>query len=303
MALISDIKAVGRQFISLPFGILSLVTFFSLADYSVRFLRWQILLKPFAFELNRNFSLITFISGLSLSATPGNLGEAVKALIMEKRSNIPLSVSFPIVFAERLTDGLGILLLALIGAIQFKYGWSALLLILSFFLVVLFLIKRKRTIFALIHFLGKRPRWAKLGESFESFYRAVLMAFDGKVLLVCILLSSFCALLQTTSFYYLLWSMTPNVTFLGAMFILNSTYLVGGISMSPGGIGVVEGGLMALLAAMEVPLDQAATATIVSRFFNLWLGVFVGMFVLRWVISHWFLKPDSYAVDSAKKSL
>ncbi len=303
MAFVSDIRAVGRQFISLPLGVLVLVTVFSLTDYSVRFLRWQILLRPFAFEMDRKSSLITFISGLSLSATPGNLGEAIKALIMEKKSNIPLHTSLPIVFAERLTDGLGILLLALIGAVQFKYGWSALLLILTFFLVTLFLIKRKRAVFALIRFLGKKPRWAKLGESCESFYRAVLMAFDGKILLVCALLSSFCALMQTSSFYYLLLSMAPNVTFLEAMFVLNSTYLVGGISMSPGGVGVVEGGIMALLSAMDVPLNQAATATIISRFFNLWIGVFVGMFALRWVVSHWFLKPDLYPASSARKSL
>jgi uncharacterized protein (TIRG00374 family) len=50
--------------------------------------------------------------------------------------------------------------------------------------------------------------------------------------------------------------------------------------MLPGGLGVAEGSLTALLAQLGTPLPEAAAATLVVRAVTLWLAVALGVVTL-----------------------
>jgi uncharacterized membrane protein YbhN (UPF0104 family) len=50
--------------------------------------------------------------------------------------------------------------------------------------------------------------------------------------------------------------------------------------MLPGGLGVAEGSLTALLAGLGTPLPQAAAATLLVRAATLWLAVGLGVVTL-----------------------
>lgn len=284
-----DARAVGEKILNLPVPLALLLVILSAFDYYFRFLRWQFLLRPFHFRLSFQESLIVFLSGLSLSATPGNLGEAVKSFLLEKR-DIPVSKTLPVIFAERLSDGSGIALLATFGAIQFNYGWTFLLAFLCFFILAMVLISREKWVKSLINFLRSKKKLQNIAGSLDSFYSAVKLTFSWKMLSLSIFLSSCSALFQTLAFYFLLKEIYPPITFMEALFFLNLSSIAGGVSLSPGGLVVVEGSLMALLLASSVPVEIAATSVMVIRFFNLWLGFLVGIFALRWTISHWVLQ-------------
>lgn len=284
-----DARAVGEKILNLPVPLALLLVVLSAFDYYFRFLRWQYLLRPFHFSITFQESLIVFLSGLSLSATPGNLGEAVKSFLLERRE-VPVSKTLPVVFAERLSDGSGIALLATIGAIQFNYGWTFLLAFFCFFLLAMVLISRKKWVKSLINFLGSRKKLQNVAFSLCSFYSAVKLTFNWKMLSISIFFSSCSAFFQTLAFFFLLKEFFPPITFMEALFFLNLSSIAGGVSLSPGGLVVVEGSLMALLLSRSVSVDIAATSVMIIRFFNLWLGFFVGIFALRWTISHWVLQ-------------
>ena len=51
--------------------------------------------------------------------TPGKVGEAVKAVLLRASHGIPVARTAPIVVAERVTDLIGLLLLAMVGVFSF----------------------------------------------------------------------------------------------------------------------------------------------------------------------------------------
>jgi uncharacterized protein (TIRG00374 family) len=59
--------------------------------------------------------------------------------------------------------------------------------------------------------------------------------------------------------------------------------LIGGIVPVPGGLGVVEAGLIAGLAAAGIPQDQAVAAVLIQRFFAAYLPPVWGWFTLAWM--------------------
>jgi uncharacterized protein (TIRG00374 family) len=62
-----------------------------------------------------------------------------------------------------------------------------------------------------------------------------------------------------------------------ATFVYAFASLAGALSMLPGGLGVAEGSLTALLAGLGTPLPEAAAATLLVRGATLWLAVALGV--------------------------
>ena len=62
---------------------------------------------------------MVFLAGFALTVTPGKLGEAVKAFLLRESHRIPMARTAPIVIAERMTDLIALLLLAMVGVFTF----------------------------------------------------------------------------------------------------------------------------------------------------------------------------------------
>ena len=59
--------------------------------------------------------------------------------------------------------------------------------------------------------------------------------------------------------------------------------MLGGVSPVPGGMGVVEAGMILGLRAAGIPSDQAVAAVFVQRMFTAYLPPFFGWFALMWL--------------------
>src|SRR6476620_9302325 len=88
-------------------------------NYLVRFGRWQYYLRVLRIRVEARDSLAVFLAGFALTVTPGKLGEAVKAFLLRASHGVPIARTAPIVVAERVTDLLALLLLALVGVFSF----------------------------------------------------------------------------------------------------------------------------------------------------------------------------------------
>ncbi|HEX4081637.1 MAG TPA: lysylphosphatidylglycerol synthase transmembrane domain-containing protein, partial [Acidimicrobiales bacterium] len=65
--------------------------------------------------------------------------------------------------------------------------------------------------------------------------------------------------------------------------VLTLASMVGGVSPVPGGMGVVEAGMILCLVAAGVPQTDAVAATFVQRLFTSYLPPIWGWFVLVWM--------------------
>ena len=57
----------------------------------------------------------------------------------------------------------------------------------------------------------------------------------------------------------------------------------------PGGMGVIEAGLIAGMTAAGVPQSEAVAATFTARLFTAYLPPIWGWFALRWLRTHDFV--------------
>jgi uncharacterized protein (TIRG00374 family) len=92
----------------------------SLANYVVRFARWQLYLRFQQVEVPVSSSALVFGAGLSLAITPAKLGELVKSYLLREMHGIPATQTAPVVVAERVTDLVALLVLAVIGAPRWR---------------------------------------------------------------------------------------------------------------------------------------------------------------------------------------
>ena len=126
----SDLPRLADSLRRWQWQYLPLVLAAVLANYALRFLRWHFYLRVTAIAgVSTGDSLAIFLSGFSLTMTPGKLGEVLKSFLLRQVADVPVSYSASLVFAERLTDVLAMVLLAAVGLGAFQMGWQPLALV------------------------------------------------------------------------------------------------------------------------------------------------------------------------------
>src|SRR5260370_11269437 len=100
-------------------------------NYVLRWLRWNYYLRVLGVSgIDKRASALVFLSGFAMGLTPGKSGELTKSYWLRELAGsdrAPLARTAPIVFAERLVDGIAILLLASSGLISVQFGALALI--------------------------------------------------------------------------------------------------------------------------------------------------------------------------------
>ena len=85
-------------------------------NYALRFLKWHYYLGVIGVRrIGVLDSLALFVGGFTLVVSPGKAAEVLKSVVLKQMTGTPICRSAPVVLAERLTDGLAMLLLALAG--------------------------------------------------------------------------------------------------------------------------------------------------------------------------------------------
>jgi uncharacterized protein (TIRG00374 family) len=252
----------------------------ALANYAIRFGRWQLYLRRQAVVIPRRSSALVFGAGLSLSITPGKLGELVKAYLLRELHGVPVTRTAPIIVAERLTDLIALLLLAVVGTAT--YGIATTLVISATCLIGLglVLLAWPRPTRALID-LVSTPRLVR------RFRRPLHTMYDGVATLCRPAPLALATALAVPSWgcecvgFSLIINAFPGAHIaLGlAMAIYASTTIAGALSFLPGGLGVTEGAMTVLLVLGAARLDRsvALDATLLTRLATLWFAVMLGL--------------------------
>ncbi|HEV2092293.1 MAG TPA: lysylphosphatidylglycerol synthase domain-containing protein, partial [Rubrobacter sp.] len=85
-------------------------------SYAGRFVRWLYYLKVLKVSVPLGTNAAIFAAGLSMTISPGKLGEVLKCVFVRQASGAPIARTAPAVVAERATDGTGMVLWGFIGA-------------------------------------------------------------------------------------------------------------------------------------------------------------------------------------------
>jgi glycosyltransferase 2 family protein len=295
LAFWGDVGETVGQLVTFNWWLAVPVLILTCFNYFLRFLRWHFFLKKVGFKktIEPRESGLIFLSGLPLTLSPGKTGEVLKAYFLKRITGDHLSRTIPVVIAERLTDGLGALILLAFGFSTYQYGWLAIFFALISCGVFIFVVYSSFAWKIVTTFIEKasqkRPFLAKINYRLASFRKVLLDLISWKSLTGASLLAATAWFAEAVGFSIIISSVSGiNISFAllsQTVFIFCFVSILGFISFIPGGIGIAEGGfvgLLVLLLSLNPP--QAAAATILLRLLTLWWGVGIGLVAFFYVL-------------------
>lgn len=243
-----------------------------LLNYGLRGMRWRLWMAHYGRHFGPLQGLRLYLAGYAFTPTPGNVGEAVRGLMLARK---PLGTrqSLAIFGAERLADLLCLLLLCLPavgwvlghGTVQAAPPWllglvAAGLLVSA---IALGVIIRYRGAL-LQRFTWLQEAWHCLAVRPLVWFALTLTAWAAQgiaVWLICRDMGVRLDLLTATGFYAV-------------------AMVAGALSALPAGLGGTEAVLTGLLVAQSATPGQALSITVLVRLLTLWLAVAIGVVAL-----------------------
>ena len=243
-----------------------------LLSYLLRGLRWRFWMAHFGRTFGALEGLRLYLAGYAFTPTPGNVGEAMRGLMLAKRP-LPLGQSLAIFGAERLADLLCLLLLCLpaLGwlvrhaALQDMTGWLPILSSLALAVSIIFaLVVWRRRHRLLQRFEWLQGAWACLAVRPLVWFGLTLTAWAAQGLAVWLI----CRALDVHM---------PVMTAIGFYAV---AMVAGALSALPAGLGGMELVFVGLLVAQSASTAEALTITVAVRLLTLWLAVAIGVVAL-----------------------
>ena len=281
LAVFSGFEDLGAALEGFRWALVPAILGLVAVSYVVRFFRWNYYLGLLGVSLPAGINSIIFAAGLSMTISPGKLGEVLKSLFVKQVSGDPVARTAPAVVAERATDGTGMVLWGMLGVLAFSYGPGLLLLFLGITVLGIVMLRSKRLSVLAERWMSKLPVLDKLAPHVGDFHGASNTLLGTRPLIVGTGFSFVSWGLECLAVYLCAVAVGASQPFLVVVFIFAVSSLAGALSFVPGGIGVAEAGLVGMFVTVA-GLDGglAAALTLVIRIATLWFATVIGIFGL-----------------------
>jgi uncharacterized protein (TIRG00374 family) len=272
-------SALGTFSWSTAVGALALASL----NYLLRFIKWELYLRQLGVRITPRKSLAIFLSGFSLTVTPGKAGELIKAYLLRETDQVPMARTAPIVLAERLTDLIALATLALLGVGALGASTRILWIALGLVGVAVAGVSSEKLAMAVIDVVAALPLVGRAAAQMREFYRATAALLRPAPLVAATLLSIVAWQCECVAFWWVTRGFAgASASLQLCTFIYAAMTVAGSLSFLPGGLGVQEVGMVKLLVARAVGVTSvtAAAATFVTRLCTLWFAVAIGAVAL-----------------------
>lgn len=253
------------------------------SNYVVRFGRWQYYLARLDLHPPLADSARVFVAGFVMSITPGKVGEVWKSLLLHECQGVPIERTAPVVFAERLTDLFALVILAAIGSLVFEEGVKIAiaggLAVLGLWAACAFRPLGERC----LGLCARVPLLARFSPRLREAYESLQSLVGPGALAAATLMATFSWLLECVTLMVIAMGFGVKLGLVESMFAYSAPTIVGALAMMPGGLGVTEAGMTAVLLAVGKPAMTSSVATgvtILVRLTTLWWAVVLGFFAL-----------------------
>ncbi len=276
LSIYADYNAVLESFKNFDWRFLPLLITLPFLNYFFRFLKWHYYLSIINIKISRKDSFAIFLSGLIMSVTPGKMGELLKSYLVKQVTGEPIGKTAPVIFAERITDMISLVLIGLVGAWLFDFGKEIVLGTGIFFLLIVVIISKKNFSMKIISLLLKVKFAGKYAEPIRNAYESSYNLLRPAPLYLMTLLSLVAWFFECLGLYIVLTVFDLGINLGYASFMYAFATIAGAITMLPGGLGVTEGSLTYLIIRVGGEKNLAVAATFLVRVVTLWFAVLVG---------------------------
>ncbi len=278
-----DFRSVGSDLKTFRWELMPLILLVTSGNYLLRFVKWEYYLRQIGVTgLKRIDSFLIYFSGLGMTITPGKVGEWLKSYLLKEIHGTPVTKSAPILLAERLTDGLALLVIAVAGLAVFGHEyWPIAAIFATGSAAAVAISRHRRLSHALLRFAGRMPFGARVAPHLEELYESTYVVMEPKGVVLMTALSVGSWFFEVLAFYLTLIGLgvdaSPDTLFKAA-FILPISTLAAAVLLTPGGLGVAEIGITGLSRdLLHMSKGAATVGTLIVRIATLWFGVLLGL--------------------------
>jgi len=282
-----DFAATWRQIRgSNPWYYLAALAVYYLS-FPLRGLRWKLLLENAGLAEDKRLPRVSALTQMVLLnwfanvILPARVGDIYRPYLLKEESGIPYSKSLGTVLAERIMDILVVVLmlavaaLALLGGLgRGVIGWylgagAAVVVALMIGLWLLWALKDRLGAWLPARF---RPAWTSFSEcTFRSFRQAPAPAGLSVVIW----------LTEVMRLYLVAYALNVSIPIAFVFFVALGYALVVALPTTPGGLGLVEGGMIGLLG-LTVSYTSAASVTFLDRSISFLSLIVAGLVLFGW---------------------
>ena len=280
--ILSDFSKLADKILDFKIEFLPVILPLVSVGWLALYFRWTLLLKNSGYVLPHKKNFQIFLSGFSLSITPGKVGELIKCQLLKENFDTPRKITAPIILVERLYNAVGIIIISIFGVLYLDFS-GIVILITTCILITIFLTLRSKQIFLkIINKTSKIKFLSKYSNSFSDSYDVINHSIKPKIFVTCSALSATYWILESIAFYFILQSFGIDLFEISDVILTYTTSIILGVaSFIPGGIGVSESTLIGLLTINGLVFSSAVSLTIFIRIFTLWYSVLVGFIALK----------------------
>jgi uncharacterized protein (TIRG00374 family) len=279
LAVLSGVGELRAALGEFNWGMLPFILGLVALSYVVRYGRWRYYLILLKVSIpDRKVDVAIFAAGLSMTISPGKLGEVLKSVFVRQVAGTPVARTAPAVVAERATDGTGMIAWGLLGALAFNFGPGLLLLFLGMTAGGIAVLRSRRLSLLAERTLRRLPLLNRLAPHVGEFHGSSNYLLAPRPLAVASVISFVGWGFEVLAVYLCVVAMGLAVPFLEVTFIFAVSSLAGALFFTPGGLGVAEAGLAGMFRTVSgLPGGPAGVLTLVIRLATLWFAVLIGM--------------------------
>jgi len=279
-----------------PWHLFIPVVLLKLVAWVLRFGQWQYYLGVIGArnKISVFDSIVIFLSGFTMAVSPGKIAEVLKSVILKVKTGIPVARSAPVVIAERVVDGVAVvvvvLLVTLVAGDNIQLGAYGILIVISGALLGLGLIavQVRPLAYFLLDSCARLPLVKRVHRPLVEFYESSREILSLRHIFPTTVMGSAAHLADAFGFTLVLTGFGLELTwtlYLQATVIVGLSAAVGALSGLPNGAGVTEVSTSAALLAIVAPQNPVMTqsaalaAALIEGFFHKWFRVFTGLLV------------------------
>lgn len=279
-----DVGPILDTLAGYPWWVFGVALLLSSGNYLLRFAKWEISLawlrvREDAPTLTRTRSLVIYLAGLSMSITPGKVGEVLRSTLLKASDGVPFTRTAPVVVADRLTDLVALVLLSLVGISEYPEYVPVIVATMALVVAGVVVLGSPRLLSATLRLLAKLPGLRALTDRAAPLVDSSAEILDLRPLAALTVLSVIGWGLECIGFWLILTGFAGVEASLPlCAFLWAAGTLVGAVSFLPGGLGATEGSLLYATARLVAGATQpiAMAASLLGRLATLWYGELVG---------------------------
>ncbi|HJL20306.1 MAG TPA: lysylphosphatidylglycerol synthase transmembrane domain-containing protein [Sandaracinaceae bacterium LLY-WYZ-13_1] len=280
LSLYADLSSLRENLGAFRWSAFALALGLATGNYGLRYLRWQYYLRRIGVRVPHGESALVFLSGFVMSVTPGKLGEVFKSLLLYESRGTSIARTAPVVFAERLTDLLALVLLTAAGSLSFERGLPVAAGGAALCGFVLLASAWRPLGELLLRIAARLPLVKKIAPRLREAYESLFTMTRPAPLLFATGLATLSWGLECVALWVLLRGLPGGgLPWDASFFAYSASTIAGAVAMMPGGLGVTEAGMTGLIQALSdgaVGSAAATAATMLCRLATLWWAVVVG---------------------------